>query len=136
MSEFHFDGHPEIPTVPLPQGAHDIQATVDGDGASITYETAQGAADLVYFFDAPSFGWQGEFMTTTGVVELSNPDGTFGTEGSYYQDVRGESDTPVNADDFVFPDFSQAATGAPLAEVTALSASLMVLGAIDHLFVA
>ena len=141
MSEFHFEGHSEIPVVPLPQGAHDIQTSVDSDGATITYETAQGAADLVYFFEAPSFGWQGEFMATNGVVEYSNPDGTFTKEGAYYTDARGETGgdsgdgVPVAESDFVFPDFSQATFDAG-GDTIALSAALMSLSAADHLITA
>lgn len=142
MSIFHFAGHPEIPTVPLPQGAHDVQTTVDADAATITYDTAQGAADLVFFFADPGRGWDGEFMTTTGVVELANADGTFGKDGAYYTDQRGETggdpDTsvPVSGGDLVFPDFSGTGTAFDYAGgSTALSASLMGLGAADHLII-
>ncbi len=142
MSQFNFDGHPEIPTVPLPQGAHDIQTAIDGDGATITYATAQGAADLVYFFAAPGDGWQGEFMATNGVVEYSNPDGTFTSDGAYYQDARGETGgdlgngTPVSEGDLVLPDFSQSAASATVDYAGALSAAIMSLSAADHLLTA
>ncbi len=142
MSEFRFMDHPEIPVLPLPQGAHDVHATVDGDGASIEYVTAQGAADLTYFFSAPNSGWQGEFMATNGVVEYSNPDGTFTSEGAYYQDARGETGgdlgngTPVSGGDLVLPDFSQSAAPATVDYAGALSAAIMSLSAADHLLAA
>ncbi len=142
MSEFHFAGHPEIPTIPLPQGAHNIEAAVDATGASLTYQTAQGAADLTYFFDASGDGWQGQFMAANGVVEYSNPDGTFTGEGAYYQDSRGETGgdlgngTPVSSGDLVLPDFSQSAASAVEDYAGVLSAAIMSLGAADHLLTA
>ena len=138
MSEYQFDGHPEIPTVALPQGAHDIQTSVDGDGATITYATAQGAADLVYVFADPGRGWDGEFITTSGVVEYANADGTFTADGAYYQDDRGQTGgdlgdgTPVSGSDLIFPDFSQAVPD----YAGTLAASIMSLGAADHLITA
>lgn len=128
MSQFVFAGHSEIPSVPIPQGAHDILTSVDDVAATITYETPQGAADLVFFFDDPGRGWDGEFMTINGVAEFANPDGTFGSDGAYYQEERGESDTPVNETDLLFPDFSSAVTAAPPFVPVALDLGVLSVG--------